>query len=82
MDKDKLHIMQLSFRIFEKLLFEREFKTKPEVMNFAHKSEKIVHDSGKYPTELKLAYTEALNKLEALTFEEMQEIKKILKGDD
>ena len=73
--KQKIKILELSFQIMENLLMSKNFVSKQEVMASAKKAVEISSKDAKMPIEVKIAYAEAYNKLNGLTWEEMQEIK-------
>lgn len=76
--KQQMQIMELSFTIMERILVQKEFKSKDEVLRLTKQAIKVAEDDKEVPTEVKLAYAEALEKLESLSWDEMQEIKKII----
>ena len=71
-----------SFKILESILMLRSFKDKDEVLKVANAMSKVADESPKYSASVKTSYKEACNKLNSLTFEEMQEIITILKSDE
>lgn len=76
--KQQMQIMELSFTIMERILVQKEFKSKDEVLQLTKQAIKVAEDDKEVPNEVKLAYAEALEKLESLSWDEMQEIKKII----
>lgn len=71
-----------SFKILESILMLRPFNNKDEVIKIATAMAKVADESPKYSASVKTSYKEACNKLNSLTFEEMQEIITILKSDE
>ena len=71
-----------SFKILESILMLRSFKDKDEVLKVANAMAKVADENPKYSVSVKTSYKEACNKLNSLTFEEMQEIITILKSDE
>jgi hypothetical protein len=76
--KTQMQIMELSFTIMEKILVQKNFTNKDEVLVLIKNAVEITKTDAKLPTEVKMAYAEAYDKLQSLTWEEMQEIKKII----
>ena len=71
-----------SFKILESILMLRPFNSKEEVIKIATAMAKVADENPKYSVSVKTSYKEACNKLNSLTFEEMQEIITILKSDE
>lgn len=71
-----------SFKILESILMLRPFNSKEEVIKIASAMAKVADENPKYSVSVKTSYKEACNKLNSLTFEEMQEIITILKSDE
>lgn len=71
-----------SFKILESILMLRTFNSKEEVIKIASAMAKVADENPKYSVSVKTSYKEACNKLNSLTFEEMQEIITILKSDE
>ena len=71
-----------SFKILESILMLRTFNSKEEVIKIASAMAKVADENPKYSVSVKNSYKEACNKLNSLTFEEMQEIITILKSDE
>lgn len=78
MDQQKLQIKQLSLTIFEKIVLEKEYSNKEEILL---KAVKLCKDSRtkNAPKTMMLAQNEALKMIRNLSFEEIQEIVAILK---
>ena len=71
-----------SFKILESILMLRTFNSKEEVIKIASAMAKVADENPKYSVSVKTSYKEACNKLNSLTFEEMQEIITLLKSDE
>ncbi len=80
-NKKRIKILELSFNIMENLLVSKDFKSKEELMTAAKNGVNISSKDEKMPIELKMAYAEAYQKLDSLSWEEILEIKEII-GDD
>jgi len=70
-------VVELSFRVFEDLIKNAKFTTKDELLLVAYKARDNAN-SGDYPEELKLAYEEAINKINSIGIEQILEIKDLL----
>ena len=70
--------VDFSFKIFEKILLFKEYKSRDEVMRIAQSIVKVARDNTSYDDETKGYYIEAFNRLNLLTFDEMKEIIEIL----
>ncbi len=79
--KTQIKIMELSFNIMEKILTEKKYTNKEEVMSVVKNAIIIAEKNDQLPTEIKMAYTEAYEKLNSLTWDEMEEIRKIIDED-
>jgi len=79
--KTQIKIMELSFTIMEKILTEKKYTSKEEVMSVVKNAIIIAEKNDQLPTEIKMAYTEAYEKLNSLTWDEMEEIRKIIDED-
>lgn len=79
--KTQIKIMELSFTIMEKILTEKKYTNKEEVMSVVKNAIIIAEKNDQLPTEIKMAYTEAYEKLNSLTWDEMEEIRKIIDED-
>ena len=77
-NKTRIKILELSFNIMENLLVGRDYKSKEELMASAKKAVEISNKDEKMPVELKMAYAEAYQKLNSLSWEEILEIKEIV----
>lgn len=78
MDQQKLQIKQLSLTIFEKILLEKEYSNKEEILLKAVKLCKDSRTKNAQKTMI-LAQNEALRMIQNLNFSEIQEIITILK---
>ena len=77
-NKTRIKILELSFNIMENLLVSKDYKSKDELMLAAKKGVEISNKDEKMPVELKMAYAEAYQKLNSLSWEEILEIKEIV----
>lgn len=71
-----------SFKILEEILMFRKYSSRDEVIKVANKMIEVVNHRNDFPQKLKDAYNEALNKLNTLTYDEMNEIIDILSSYD
>lgn len=71
-----------SFKILEEILMFRKYSSRDEVIKVANKMIEVVNRRSDFPQKLKDAYNEALNKLNTLTYDEMNEIIDILTSYD
>lgn len=78
MDKETLHIKQMSLELFERILLQNEYSSKQEILLVAVKMCKDAR-AKKMPEMLIKAQDQALQMIKDLSFEEMREIKNILK---
>ncbi len=81
MDQETLHIKQLALGIFEKIILKQEYASKDEIMLVAVTMSKEVRKKN-MPEKIIKAQDEALKMLQGLSFEEIKEIKEILKDSD
>lgn len=81
MDQEILHIKQLALGIFEKIILKQEYASKDEIMLVAVTMSKEVRKKN-MPEKIIKAQDEALKMLQGLSFEEIKEIKEILKDSD
>lgn len=73
-------VVEMSFTVFEKILTSINYETKKELEKLANIMLEKVQDE-KYPETLRLAYKEAVRKINILTLEQLNEIKKIIVAD-
>ncbi len=71
-----------SFKILESILMLKKYSGKDEVIKLASAMARVADENPKYSASVKTSYKEACNKLNSLSFEEMEEIITILKNDD
>ena len=71
-----------SFKILEEILMLKKYKNKDEVITLAEAMVKVAQGNDKCSQSVKDSYKEALNKLNTLSFEEMNEIIGILSSYD
>ena len=77
-NKTRIKILELSFNIMENLLVSKDYKSKEELLASAKKGVELSNKDEKMPMELKMAYAEAYQKLNSLSWEEILEIKEIV----
>ncbi|MBR4002559.1 MAG: hypothetical protein IKI95_00630 [Clostridia bacterium] len=71
-----------SFKILEEILMLKKYKNKEEVIALAESMVKVAEKNTKCSQPVKDSYREALNKLNTLSFDEMNEIIGILSSYD
>ena len=71
-----------SFKILEEVLMLKKYNSREEVIALAETMVKVAENNEKCSDEIKKSYKEALNKLNTLTYEEMNEIIGILSSYD
>lgn len=71
-----------SFKILEEILMLKKYKNKEEVISVAEAMTKVAEKNEKCSPSVKDSYKEALNKLNGLSFDEMNEIISILTSYD
>ena len=71
-----------SFKILEEILMLKKYKNKEEVIALAESMVKVAEKNNKCSQPVKDSYREALNKLNTLSFDEMNEIIGILSSYD
>lgn len=71
-----------SFKILEEILTLKKYSSREEVMDAGKVMVDIAEKNEKCPEKLKQAYHDAYNKLESLSFDEMNEIIDILSSYD
>lgn len=71
-----------SFKILEEVLMLKKYTSKEEVIAVAEAMSKVAQNNEKCSKDMKDSYKEALNKLNTLTYEEMNEIIEILASYD
>ena len=76
--KTRVKILELSFDIMQNLITESNYANKQELMAIAKKGVEISSKNQNAPIQLKMAYDEAYNKLNDLSWEEILEIKEIV----
>ncbi len=71
------------FEIIEHIICAREFTTKEEVVELAKKMRDIALENNDYSEEIKTAFKDACKEIEEeLTLANLQEIKKIIGGQN
>lgn len=71
-----------SFKILEEILMLKKYNNREEVIELAETMVDVANKNDKCSDTVKNSYTEALNKLKTLSFEEMNEIIGILSSYD
>ena len=71
-----------SFKILEEVLMLKKYNSKEEVLQTATRMVEIANSNGKCSQVIKDSYKEALNKLNTLSYDEMNEIIGILSSYD
>lgn len=77
LSKNDPKVIETSYDILEKIVVAIDFKTKEELVELAT----IMADkaqNGDYPELLKLAYQDAKHKVELLSLEQLNEVKRII----
>jgi len=70
-------VVELSFKILEKIILSIEFEEKQELVDLAEIMLKNARE-GNYPEEIKLGYEEAMNKVNVLSLDQIKEIRTII----
>jgi len=71
-----------SFKILEEILMLKKYKSREEVLELANKMLEVANNNEKCSQNMKESYKEAYNKLNTLSFDEMNEIISILSSYD
>lgn len=71
-----------SFKILEEILMLKKYNSREEVVELAETMVKVAEKNDKCSEEIKKSYREALNKINTLTYDEMNEIIGILSSYD
>lgn len=71
-----------SFKILEEILMLKKYNSREEVLKTAEKMVEVANNNGKLSKVIKDSYKEALNKLNTLSYDEMNEIINILSSYD
>ena len=71
-----------SFKILEEILMLKKYNSKEEVISVAETMAKVANSSASCTPVIKDSYKEALNKLNTLSYDEMNEIIGILSSYD
>ena len=83
MENNKINdqkVQDMSYDIFEKILTSIDYQTKEELTKLTEIMLKKVQDE-KYPEVLRQAYAEASRKIDILSLDQLNEIKKIITSD-
>ncbi len=77
LSKNDPKVIEVSYDVLEKIVVAINFQTKEELLRLANiMVEKV--KKGDYPELLKLAYADALHKIELLSLAQLNEIKNII----
>ena len=71
-----------SFKILEEILMLKKYNSREEVVELAETMVKVAEKNEKCSEDIKKSYREALNKINTLTYDEMNEIIGILSSYD
>ena len=71
-----------SFKILEEILMLKKYNSREEVLETAQKMVEVANKNDKCTQAIKDSYKEALNKLNTLSYDEMNEIIGILSSYD
>ena len=71
-------VIELSYDLLEKIIMAIDYKTKEDLVKLSSIMVKKVNSDDKYPELLKLAYADAKNKIDLLSFDQINEIKAII----
>jgi hypothetical protein len=71
-------IIDLSFKIVETLVAVKEFKSKDEALKMINSMCNVANSSSDYPDTIKMAYKEAVKKVEYLSFDELCELRDLV----
>lgn len=71
-----------SFKILEEVLMLKKYNSKEEVIAVAEAMSRVAQNNEKCSNDMKDSYKEALNKLNTLSYDEMNEIIEILASYD
>ena len=71
-----------SFKILEEILMLKKYTSREEVLKTAEKMIEVANNNKSLTKEIKDSYKEALNKLNTLSYDEMNEIINILSSYD
>jgi len=77
LSKNDPKVIETSYDILEKVVVAIDFKTKEEVLELVDIMVKKAQ-KGRYPELIKLAYEDAKHKIELLSLEQLNEVKKII----
>lgn len=81
MDVNDPKVIELSFKVLESIITKCDDKSYDDVMKIAQ----IMNQNaqvGNYPEEMKLAYAEALNKLQTLNEDQVNDLREMLKSEE
>ena len=81
MDMNDPKVIELSFRVLESIILKCEGKNYEDTMKVAQMMNQNAQ-AGNYPEELKLGYTEAINKLETLNESQINDLRDMLKSEE
>ena len=81
MDANDPKVIELSFKILESIIMKCEDKDYDDIMKIAQIMNKNAQ-FGNYPEEIKLAYTEAISKLQTLNQDQINDLREMLKAEE
>lgn len=79
MDVETIKIKQLSFKIVEEILLEKDYESKSEVLLNAVERAKKSREKN-MPESVIMAHNDALKTLQGLAFSDMLELKQLIKS--
>ena len=71
-------VIEMSYDLLEKIIMAINYTSKEDLVRLASIMVEKVNSDPKYPELLKLAYADAKNKIELLSFDQINEIKSII----
>jgi len=81
MDANDPKVIELSFKVLESIILKCEDKDYDDIMKIAQIMNKNAQ-FGNYPEEVKLAYIEAISKLQTLNQAQINDLRDMLKAED
>ena len=71
-------VIELSYDLLEKIIMAIDYKSKDDLVKLSKIMVEKFNSDDKYPQLLKLAYADAQNKIDLLSFDQINEIKSII----
>lgn len=81
MDANDPKVIELSFKVLESIIMKCEDNDYDEIMKIAQIMNKSAQ-FGNYPEEIKLAYTDAISKLQTLNQDQINDLREMLKAEE